>query len=399
VPVFWLATEDHDFEEVNHAWVFDKDHLPVRVSVDAPAENAGRQRPVGGIAISNAPVDQLAEALAGLPHADEVVAMVRAAYPAGITMGGGFRALLKSLLSSLGLIFLDPLDPAIRKISAPIVQEALIAAPELKAKLLERNRELAAAGYHAQVLIEEKTSLFFLLENGERVPLRRKDSEYADLRDRAAEVSPNALLRPVVQDYLLPTVAYAGGPAELAYMAQSQVIYDRLLGRMPVMLSRSSFTLLEHRAAKLLERCHMTVAQTLVDPETLRARVAHALAPAPVLKSFDDAAQSTKASLAKLRSQLTQFDPTLASALDKSEAKMVYQLDKTRRKIEREALRRDERAASDAEYLGNLLFPHRHMQERFYSILPFVAWHGVDLVDRLYDAAQLDCPDHRVLSI
>jgi uncharacterized protein YllA (UPF0747 family) len=182
-------------------------------------------------------------------------------------------------------------------------------------------------------------------------------------------------------------------------MAQSQVIYDRLLGRMPVMLSRSSFTLLEHRAAKLLERCHMNVAQTLVDPETLRARIAHALVPSPVLKSFDDASQSTKVSLAKLRSQLTQFDPTLALALDKSEAKMVYQLDKTRRKIEREALRRDERAASDAEYLGNLLFPHRHMQERFYSILPFVAWHGVDLVDRLYDAAQLDCPDHRVLSI
>ncbi len=399
VPVFWLATEDHDFEEVNHAWVFDKAHLPLRLAVEAPLENGGRQRPVGGIAISSAPVDQLAAALAGLPHADEVVAMVRDAYTSGITMGQGFRALLKSLLAKLGLIFLDPLDPAIRKISAPIVQEALAAAPELKAKLLERNRELAAAGYHAQVLIEEKTSLFFLLENGERVPLRRRDSEYADLRDRAAEVSPNALLRPVVQDYLLPTIAYAGGPAELAYMAQSQVLYDRLLGRMPVMLSRSSFTLLEHRAAKLLERCHMNVAQTLVDPETLRARIAHALAPSPVLNSFDDASRSTKASLAKLRSQLAQFDPTLASALDKSEAKMVYQLDKTRSKIERETLRRDERAASDAQYLGNLVFPHRHMQERFYSILPFIAWHGVDLINQLYDAAQLDCPDHRVLSI
>jgi uncharacterized protein YllA (UPF0747 family) len=100
-----------------------------------------------------------------------------------------------------------------------------------------------------------------------------------------------------------------------------------------------------------------------------------------------------------LRTELDQFDPTLAAALDKSQAKMVYQLDKTRRKIEREVLRRDERATKEAQYLGNLLFPHRHMQERFYSILPFVAEHGVDLVDRLYAAALLDCPDHRVLAI
>ena len=145
----------------------------------------------------------------------------------------------------MDLLFLDPLDPAVRKIGAPLVAEALGAAPELKARLMARNRELEAAGYHAQVHLEEKTSLFFLLENGERVPLRRKDSEFGELRDRAAEVSPNALLRPVVQDYLLPTVAYIGGPAELAYLAQSKVIYDRLLGRMPVVTSRSSFTLVE----------------------------------------------------------------------------------------------------------------------------------------------------------
>jgi bacillithiol synthase len=399
VPVFWLATEDHDFEEVSHVWTFDGDHQPLKLSVDAPAEIAGRQRPVGGIVIANPPVEQLAASLAAFPYGGEVAAMVRDAYSPGITMGAGFRALLKKLLSSLGLLFLDPLDPAIRKIMAPFVAEALSAAPELKTRLMERNRELEAAGYHAQVHIEEKTSLFFLLDKGERVPLRRKDSDYHDLRDRAAEVSPNALLRPVVQDYLLPTVAYVGGPAELAYLAQSSVIYDRLLGRMPVVMSRSSFTLLEPRAENLLARSHMNVAQALVDPAALQERIAHALAPRPVLDAFAEASAGAQASLVKLRTELDQFDPTLAAALDKSQAKMVYQLDKTRRKIEREVLRRDERATKEAQYLGNLLFPHRHMQERFYSILPFVAQHGVDLVDRLYAAALLDCPDHRVLAI
>jgi hypothetical protein len=77
----------------------------------------------------------------------------------------------------------------------------------------------------------------------------------------------------------------------------------------------------------------------------------------------------------------------------------LYQLGKARRKIERELLQRDQRANGDAQYLRNLLFPQRHLQERFYSILPFVAEHGLDLIDRLYDAAQVECPDHRVLAI
>jgi bacillithiol biosynthesis cysteine-adding enzyme BshC len=399
VPVFWLATEDHDFEEVNHAWTFDASHTPVKLTVDAPSDTNGRQRPVGGIAIEQAPVDQLAASLAGFAHGDEVAARVREAYQPGVTMGAGFRALLKTLLAKLNLLYLDPLDPAIRKISAPLIAKALHMAPELKAALLQRNRDLEAAGYHAQVHIEEKTSLFFLLHKGERVPLRRKDSEYGDLQDRAAEVSPNALLRPVVQDYLLPTVAYVGGPAELAYFAQAEVIYDRLLGRMPVMMARSSFTLLEPRAAKLLARYRMNVAQTLVDQEKLEARVAQAHAPESILAAFAETSATTEKAISKLHTELSGFDPTLAAALDKSRAKMQYQLAKTKRKIEHEILRRDQRASGDALYLTNLLYPQRHLQERFYSILPFVAEHGLDLIDRLYDAGQVECPDHRVLAI
>jgi len=399
VPVFWLATEDHDFAEVNHVWTFGEDHNPLKLEATAREELNGRQRPVGGIALANPPVDELARSLAAFPHGEEIAAMVREAYPPGVTMGAGFRALLKKLLASLDLIYLDPLDPAIREISRPIVADALTAAPELKARLLERNRELEAAGYHQQVLIEEKTSLFFLLENGERVPLRRKDPEYGDLRDRAAAISPNALLRPVVQDYLLPTAAYIGGPAELAYLAQSQVIYDSLLHRMPVITPRTSFTLLEPRAVKFLERYKMTVPEILTAEETLQERIAHRLAPRSISSAFAKTAASTESSIAKLRGQLAAFDPTLAASLDRSRAKMLYQLEKTHRKIEREILQRDTRARGEAHYLSNLLYPHRHLQERFYSILPFVARHGADLIDRLYDVVQLDCPDHRVVPI
>lgn len=398
VPIFWLATEDHDFAEVNHAWLFGSGSQPVQLSVAAPESN-GRQRPVGGIALNNPPVDELARLLAPFPHGEDVIAAVKSAYLPGATMGEAFRALLANILHPLGLLFLDPLDPAVRRVGAPVVAEALGAASELKKKLLARNHELESAGYHAQVHLEAKTSLFFLLENGERVPLRRPNSDFADLRGRAAEISPNALLRPVVQDYLLPTVAYIGGPAELAYLAQSQVIYDRLLGRMPVVMSRASFTLLEPRAEKLLSRYRLSLTETFVDQEHLKEKIARVLVPEAVERAFADAHDGLTHNLDCLNHELEKFDHTLAESLGNGKAKMAYQLEKLRRKIERETMRRDQRASAEASYLSNILYPHRHLQERFYSILPFLARHGMGLIEMLSAAAAAECPDHRVLLI
>ncbi|MGH9592892.1 MAG: hypothetical protein ACRD5L_07355, partial [Bryobacteraceae bacterium] len=103
--------------------------------------------------------------------------------------------------------------------------------------------------------------------------------------------------------------------------------------------------------------------------------------------------------LDQLGSELTPFDPTLTAALGKSRSKILYQLGKVRRKTEIEALRRDARASAEATTLSSVLYPHGHLQERFYSILPFLAKHGLDLVDRLYDLVKVDCPDHRVVTL
>lgn len=404
VPIFWLATEDHDFPEIDHAWVFDGAGESVLTRVTPPREFAGKPRPAGTVPIADLPMEHLRTALAPFPFANEVVAAVQDAYLPGApgeaaTMGSGFRKLLKRILSKLDLLYLDPLDPAIRKIWAPAVVDALNAAPRLKARLLDRAKELTAAGYHAQVHVEAKTSLFFLLEDGERKSLRRGDSEYADLANRATDVSPNALLRPVLQDYLLPTVAYIGGPGELAYLAQSQVLYEELLGRMPVVISRSGFTLLDAKSSKLLERYGLATAQAFVPQDALRERISTALVPDSVTRSLDTATEGVAKQIDRLKTELEVFDPTLAAALGKSQTKILYQMGKIGRKTAREAMRRDQRAEADARHLSSILFPHRHLQERFYSILPFLAQHGMDLVDRIYDTIEVDCPDHRVITV
>src|SRR5580693_3290480 len=405
VPIFWLATEDHDFAEVNHSYVFGPDHRPVALSVDSHPE---AERPVGTIPVVQPPLDRLREALASFPYGEEVAAMVADAYRPGATFGSAFQSLLERLLAKRGLLFIDPLDAGVRRLAAPLLRDALRDGGDLHSRLLDRNKELEAAGYHAQVHVEAKTSLVFLLEGNRRINLRRQNGDYAskdrkyssaELMELAEHLSPNALLRPVVQDYILPTVAYVGGPAELAYMAQSEVLYQDLLHRMPVMLARGGFTLLDARTAKLMDKFELTLPALFHGEEATRETIAQKLVPAAVAREFENVRTATAKSLDELAAALHTFDATLASAAGKSRAKILYQLSKLERKAARETLNRDRRALEDARYMSGLIFPEKHLQERFYSILPFVARHGLGLMDTLYANVNLDCPDHKVLVV
>ena len=402
VPAFWLATEDHDFAEVNHAVVFGPDHRPRRVEM---RRSAGAQ-PVGEVALENPPVDELRAALRGLPFADEIAGQVAAAYRPGVTMGQAFGNLLRALLGRFDILQVDPMLPAFRELAAPAIAAAMEAAPDLSERILERNRELAEAGYHAQVHVEAETSLVFLLEGGKRLTLRRHGGDYtangrrfptAELAARAASLSPNALLRPVVQDSMLPTVATIGGPAELAYLAQSEVIYRTVLGRMPVAVPRTGFTIMDERSAKKLERYGVALHDCFNGEDAFRERIAARLIPAELSRALRDTIHTVEAAVAHLNTELAAFDPTLAKAAATSARKIRHQLGKIQAKTGRETMRRSDRAIQDAASLYGLLYPERHLQERLYSMLPFLAKHGPELIDQVYGAIELECPDHRLM--
>lgn len=401
VPVFWLATEDHDLAEVNHTWVFDQNSVPTQVAADIKASGG----PVGHSILSDVPLAQLREGLGDLPFASDVVAMVEQAYRPGQTLGAAFRNLLAGLLRGMGVVFLDPLDTAIRELAAPFLSDAAGRATSLREMLQARSKELEASGYHAQVNMDATTSPVFLLDGGHRLTLKLRDGHFvtkertysaSDLQSRATDVSPNALLRPVMQDYLLPTVAYVGGPAEVAYMAQSEVLYRELLGRMPVILPRNGFTLLDQRSWKLLHRYDLQVNDLFDHQDRVRSRMAERLVPADLGNALNGARSATESILSDLRSKLGQFDPTLADAAQKSGGKVLYQFQKLERKAANETMRRDARASADAQFLSNLVYPHRHLQERLYSILPFLAKHGTNVVGKLLENTQVDCPDHMI---
>lgn len=395
VPVFWLATEDHDFNEVNHCWVFDSTHRPLRIEAGGAGHS---QEPVGQIPVSGSPVEDLRRALEGLPFAGQVLTLAEEAYAPERTFGAAFARLLKGLLSSYGLLLLDPLQPEVRKLAAPLLRRAVEDAPELVRLVLERNQQLETAGYHAQVHVEPQSTLMFVLEAGRRLPLLRQDGGFS-APARSEDLSPSALLRPVVQDYILPTVATVMGPAEVAYMAQAQVLYRALLDRMPVVVPRAGFTLVDSHAARLLGRYGLSLAGMFAGADALRERIARKLIPPLLGRRLEETAAETKALAEHLCADLVSFDPTLAEAMERSQRKILYQIEKIERKASREMLRRDQRAVEETAYLGRMLYPEKHIQERFYSTLPFLAQHGLGLLDTIYENLRLDSPDHQLLLV
>jgi len=410
VPVFWLATEDHDLDEVNHVWVFGAENRPVRLQA---AASPGPNQPVGSVRLEDNVAGSLEAALGEFGFGHEVAELAVRAYSNGATFAAGFKQLLIRLLERYGVLLIDPQSPVMRRLAAPVVAQAIRSAPELTAAILARGKELEGSGYHVQVHMEERTSLFFLMENGRRTALRRSGDTYhaangttystaallERLERRPEDFSPNALLRPVVQDYLLPTMAYIGGPAELAYLAQAEVLYQRLLGRMPVAVPRAGFTILDAHAEKLLKRYGLEIRDVLYGPEHLEQRIAGALLPRRMQQTFQSAHGQIESALAAVERDLLSFDPTLAAALGKSRQKIQYQCSKIQSKTARESLRRAERGQRDAAYLSHLILPEKTLQERLYSVLPFLARHGLGLLEQIHEAIRFDCPDHQVLVV
>jgi uncharacterized protein YllA (UPF0747 family) len=194
---------------------------------------------------------------------------------------------------------------------------------------------------------------------------------------------------------MLPTAAYVGGPAELAYLAQSRVLYERLLGRQPVAFPRAGFTLIDERAHKKMERYGLAPANLLTGDQALIDYIANRLIPSELRQRLDQTRATVSSALDALGGDLHRFDITLAAALETSRRKIEYQIGKIARKTASEIMNKDQQARRDALSLHGLVFPEKHLQERLYSIVPLLARFGPGLVAEIYDAIRIECPDHQ----
>jgi bacillithiol biosynthesis cysteine-adding enzyme BshC len=417
VPVFWIATEDHDLAEIDHTFWNTRQGL-ARYEIRARDEHAGRR--VGEVPLGEAVQSVLADASKTLEGvcADTVSAALRESYAAGETYGSAFAKLITRLLAGRGIILLDPLDARLHRLAAPIFARALRESGELREALLSRSKELEVAGFHAQVKVTHETTLLFFSVNGRREPLRAHDGNFSageaelTISQLAAAVektpelfSPNALLRPIVQDTLLPTAAYIGGPAEIAYLAQSNVLYKHLLGRMPAVLPRASFTFVDPPIERFLGLYDLKFRDILAGPQHVRATMEQKALPGGLSNRFDEAEQSVRKLLDDFKAPLEGLDSTLVGALQSTQEKMLHQFNQLRGKVGRAENFRTGVLDRHQQILFNALYPEGGLQERSLCLLPLLAARGPELLDELLrrsavigaDPSDSNSREHQVL--
>jgi bacillithiol biosynthesis cysteine-adding enzyme BshC len=329
-------------------------------------------------------LQEIEDSLTG-PSGFELLETLRSCYTPQDTYGSSFAKLFAKLFSPHGLILLDPLNPSLHSIAAPVLRHALERRDELNDALLQRDRELEKAGYAAQVKVTSKSTLLFVMEDGKREVISATNGKFSyggksvareELIERVSaqpeSFSPNALLRPLMQDYLLPTVAYYGGPAEIAYFAQSHVLYQKLLGRMPVLMPRADYTLVDPKAVRILEKYQLKVEDAWLGSQALRKKMYSTNVPKKLARSFDGSLQKIEKSIASLNESIRGVDPTIQGTITRAEKRIRYQVEKLRAKTGAALDRHTKIIEQHAEFLENLLYPHKGLQSRDLSFLPFL---------------------------
>ncbi len=417
VPVFWVATEDHDFEEVSKAYVIGRSGELIE-SVTAP-KNCYENLPVGYIKLDDSIRPVIAELIDSLPpteFTDEVRELIEKTWVSGEYFGDAFGKLLTNLVGKYGLIILCPLNRGLKKLAAPIYVEAIKKSAEIVDALIAKSSEIVEDGYVAQVLVgEDYFPLFWQGADDKRNALKKTDKGTFRTKDGSKEFSleelakiaadepgrfsPSVVLRSVVQDYILPTVCYFGGAAEIAYFAQSSEVYRILERPATNILHRQSFTFVESKHAKTLDRYNLKLTDLFAGFEKLLPQIVEQYLNVETAGTFAEVEERINEQLHRLDVELSAIDPTLVENLAKRRPKVLYHIGALRNKFHNVQVRKDEVIRHQIETLFTNLLPHKHLQERSLNIIHFLNRYGFNFIDWIYDVVYLDDRSHRIVRI
>ncbi len=412
VTVFWNHAEDHDWEEVASAYVLDASMQPRRLTV-AGAEG-DEHRPVGTVRLTDDITRVLAELEAQLPRTeftDEVVEQLRRCYRPGVGMADAFGCLLDFLLGPLGVVVFDGSDPAAKPLAAPLFARELEHPGHTSHLAAAAGEALTADGYHAQVVPQpDGTALFSM--NGGRLPVRYRDSQFL-IGDEAADAaalradgeahperfSPNVLLRAVVQDSLLPTIAYVAGPSELAYLGQLKDVYAFHATPMPLIVARATGTILDAASLRFLARTSLPLRSLRAQDESVLNQWLEAQLPPSIDKALQELEQALDDRMSALLAVVPAVDPTLEGSVTSSRGRIVHEVRSLHTKVIQAAKRRHDTLRRQFSHTQHLAFPAGTPQERIVCLAWFMNRFGPALVPRLSDTLPLDGGKHWLLQL
>jgi bacillithiol biosynthesis cysteine-adding enzyme BshC len=417
VAVFWLASEDHDFAEIDHVTFPAGRELATLTYAQAPQAAI----PAGRI-VFDEPIAALAERAAEIFGPSEGTRALVESYRPGRSFAQAFAEFYAKVFAAQGLLIVDASSREFHRLGAPVLRAALERADEFHAALVERSLRLEAAGYHSQVA--PQSSLLFLIDekSGARLALKRiapTAAEPSGLWQAAApegnknfstgdllgildaepeRISPAALLRPVFQDFLFGTTAQVGGPAEIAYLAQSTVLFERILGRQTPPIARFSATLIEPPIAELLRKHELTVEQVFQEESaaTLALKLAARAMPIETKKKLAAAGNAFDAELTSLVEWLQSQDKGLGQSAETAAGKMRYQMNRLRTMAASFQLQREGTLTRHANSIFNALYPGGVLQERVHGAAYYFARHGLELAETL-SAQAGSCSGHTAL--
>lgn len=416
VPIFWAATEDHDLDEVSEAHLIDAAGRHFRVGYKPDDVLAGIS--VGAVKLDGsieAAIEYLVPQLPTTEFTADIRTSLHEAWAVSTGFGDAFSKNVASLLARFGIIYVDPRHSELKRLAAPTYRAAAERSDEIVPALVERGKQLAADGFHTQVLVEaDYFPLFWHDDEGQRLSLRRMADGVYRAKDTRVELSledildqidrepdrfsPGVMLRPVVQDYLFPTVCYFGGGAEIAYFAQNSEVYRILERPITPIMHRQSFTVVEPPQRRALGGFGLKLADLFSGREEIRLRLADAVSP-ETGKLFAEAENMINAQLDRLDEAVSKIDPTVAANLATRKRKINYHISALKKKALLAAVRRDEVSARRIDALFEHLMPVGGLQERSLNVFYFLNKYGPNFIDWIYDSIDLTDKDHRVIEL
>lgn len=401
LPVFWVASEDHDWEEAHDTWIVGVDNELHHVELPPPPE-AERDRPLHRVRAS---AGEALEAFLGhLPETDfraDHAKLLEGCWSGSrMTVPEAFRCTLEALLGPFGMLFVDAHEPLLKAASVPVLQRELRSSAAHETALARRSLALEEAGYHVQVpILEGGVNLFVegpagrerLYRDGEGFHLRHSGARLsADQVEEAmtadvATVSPNVLLRPVVEAAVLPTVAYVAGPGETAYFAQLGPLFEAHGVAMPAIVPRLSVTVIESKVRKVLDKFGLEPTSLDRPFHELAGEIARDETPAAVQEALGRLRGAVGQGTAALTQAVREVDPTLKGPISHARTVAFEAIQDVEKKIVQAVKRENEIALQQVEKARLHLYPDGRPQERVLNVFYYLVRYGERFLQALLE--------------
>jgi bacillithiol biosynthesis cysteine-adding enzyme BshC len=414
VPVFWLASEDHDLAEIDHITLLDRENRIKRILYQPRSANP--KTPVSEIVLSteiSSCLQQLDECTHDSEFKADILSQLSAAYQPGRSIVNAFAQWMTRLFKPYGLIFIDAAHPDLKDLGKDVFQTEIAQNSPSTQFALETSQKLAKKNYSPQIQLHEGISNVFLVED-ERQTLRFRDDDYSIkgksqafkkdellhlLEKQPHKFSPNVLLRPLYQDALLPTVAYVGGLSEVAYFAQMKKVYEAFDLPMPIIYPRKGLTLIEKKVNNVLNTYGLEVQDIWRNAEAKINDIAKEQIPLTLDKAIHSTRSHLDKDLADIKRETSVFEPTLEKSVDLTTRKIHHQIHLLEKKILKASKKQNTIMMQRIHLVKSSLYPHHHLQERVLNVTPFLIKYGFTLMERLYKAVDIEHHDHQILKL